>query len=765
MEIEALLEETERARVHAAQGTQGVKQVMVNEKVIPTQPDGSFRAVVDPTRNRGRVHVGIRAEDGSVAATTVALPTIRILEPTSGMKVEIGEREKVIKLMKLSAAGGEVQYPTVKIPVKGQTEPGNQVIIDGEPVTVKANGIFKTRLPLAVGENTFGVVAMAPNGYTSLLNLSVNLTGVDDKSRLIIVRDPQPPVILELPPRGAVLPDPNLFISGQVSPKASVTVNQKWHMAVLPNGTFGGTVRLPEGPSVLQVTVVLPNGSRSQVGVPVEVRSNYFFLVALGDATVNQISTEGPVPEMFRDDLFVDGRLAFYLRGRVRGKYLIKAGLDTGDGEASDIGSRLNDRDNRDFFRNLDPDSFYPVYGDASRTYRDANSQGRFFALVESENARYEWGNYSSGITGNEFSSFNRSLYGGKGSWQSLKKREDGEPLGQVMVFAALPETRSAHDEFLGTGGSLFYLRHQNVILGSEKVRLEVRDQVTGIPVANVTLRNYVDYEIDYRDGRILFRTPVQSVAATSLIISDQLLNGNSLIVMVDYEFDDPSASLDEDTTYGARVKKTVGKYLTVGGTYVQEDRAGATYKLEGGDLTVRAGGNTQITAEFSQSRNEAVPQYLSTDGGLTFNQKTVPATDDTAQAYRLEFATGNGPARVTGYFRHIDQGFSSAYQASEFETDQYGGTLEFKFGENASLNLLFDEFELKGTSTRRTGTLQYRQKIGKFGWTAEARYRDVENQLLPDTTEGIGAIRFDFRPQPKLDFFVRYQDDFMQEV
>jgi len=97
---------------------------------------------------------------------------------------------------------------------------------------------------------------VAPSGTTSLVNLAVNLSGVDKKLDLITVRKPVPQFSIELPPRGAVLGSPNLFVRGTAPARASVTIN-KWVMPVAANGAFSGTVRLPEGPSVIDVAVVL----------------------------------------------------------------------------------------------------------------------------------------------------------------------------------------------------------------------------------------------------------------------------------------------------------------------------------------------------------------------------------------------------------------------------------------------------------------------------------------------------------------------------
>ncbi|HXH28977.1 MAG TPA: OmpA family protein, partial [Candidatus Polarisedimenticolia bacterium] len=765
VEIKALLEDTERARVYDNGPANGEREVVVNGQVVPTADDGSFRATVDPNRDEGRVYVGIRSEDGGVAAATVNLPSITILQPTTDVKVEIGHRDQVIKLMQPKQVDGNTIYPTVRIPVRGRTEPGNQVYIDGEPVKVSASGHFDTQLRVAVGENTYGVVAIAPNGYTSLVNLAVNLSGVDQRHNLVVVRKPVPRFSVELPPRGAVLSSPILFLRGTAPRTSSVTVNH-WRMPVASNGTFAGNVRLPEGPSTIEVVVSMPDGSEGRLGAPVMVKSDYFFLVALGDATVNKMTTEGRVPDQYQDQMYVDGRVALYLKGRIQGKYLITAGLDTGQGRLNDVGSRLGDRNNTDFYRTLDPDTFYPVYGDGSRTVRDTNSQGRFYVMFEAPSYTAQWGNYESGITGNEFSSYNRTLYGGKAAWKSLTKDKDGEPLGRAIVFAALPETRAAHDEFDGTGGSLYFLKNKGVVPGSEKVRLEVRDKITGIPVANVTRRNYVDYEIDYAEGRILFRTPVASVADSSTIISDGLLNGNPVFVVVDYEYSDlTSASLDE-TTYGVRAKQALGDHVAVGATYVQEDRGGSKYTLQGGDVTFKFADAGQITMEYSQSENAALSQSVSQDGGLQFSAKGGAPGTEPAQAYRFEYAAGKGAVRSTGYYRHIDQGFSSSFATGVNETNQLGATLALAIGRSAHVNLLLDQLETVGLSTVQTGTLQYQQSMGRVvGVTLEGRYRDTQNELAPDTTEGIGALRLDFHVTPKLNLYGRYQTDFLQRV
>src|SRR2546425_645106 len=154
VELKALLEDTELARTYAETSTSGERQVVVNGKTIPADDDGSFRTVVDPIKDNGRVYVGIKTEDGGVAATTVTLPTITILEPTTDVKLEIGRREDVIKLMQPTPSKDGPRYPTIKIRVRGRTEPGNQVLVDGEAVKGQATGgVRHPRPPGGGGEN------------------------------------------------------------------------------------------------------------------------------------------------------------------------------------------------------------------------------------------------------------------------------------------------------------------------------------------------------------------------------------------------------------------------------------------------------------------------------------------------------------------------------------------------------------------------------------------------------------------------------------
>ena len=101
----------------------------------------------------------------------------------------------------------------------------------------------------------------------------------------------------------------------------------------------------------------------------ITVGENYCFFIAMADGEMGYNMTSGntePVDgnDKFKKGFWVDGKLAYYLKAKIKGKYLITSSLDT-------------EREQKELFRYIDPDKYYPVYGDNSRiSYEAANTQG-----------------------------------------------------------------------------------------------------------------------------------------------------------------------------------------------------------------------------------------------------------------------------------------------------------------------------------------------------------------------------------------------------
>ena len=153
-----------------------------------------------------------------------------------------------------------------------------------------------------------------------------------------------------------------------------------------------------------------------------------------------------------------------------------------------------------------------------------------------------------------------------------------------MIVFGAWLQTARAHDELRGSGGSLYYLSHRSVVEGSEQVRIEIRDAISNRPLNNTAQHATVDYEVDYIAGHIIMRDPVSSMAPSPTLVRSSNLDGDLAYVIVDYEYLVDGDS--DDGTLGARATQKIGP-VRLGGTVVNEFRAGGNYTLLGGDVQI----------------------------------------------------------------------------------------------------------------------------------------------------------------------------------
>ena len=112
----------------------------------------------------------------------------------------------------------------------------------------------------------------------------------------------------------------------------------------------------------------------------------------------------------------------------------------------------------------------------------------------------------------------------------------------EVTVFGTDEETERQHGyvEFRGTGGSLYYLPHREVVEGSERVFLVEKDRLSGMERRRLALVRDQDYRIRYMDGRVMFTRPVSSSAFGLFGVQEgdlgqAPLDGHPIQVVVEY--------------------------------------------------------------------------------------------------------------------------------------------------------------------------------------------------------------------------------------
>lgn len=456
----------------------------------------------------------------------------------------------------------------------------------------------------------------------------------------------------------------------------------------------------------------------------VAVKDKWFF-VGQGDLTFISSNGQGPAVEVTGDRLadgeFLTSRAAFYLKGEFGNDWKITSSLDTGEQLLEDLFNNVDRKDPSQLLRRLDNDEFYPVYGDDSTLVEDAPTQAGFYVRVEKDDSSFLVGNFVTQINQAELAQLERGLFGAILDVQSDEATSFGEKKLQVTAFGSDPGTVPARDEFRGTGGSLYFLQQQDISIGSERLRVEIRDRETGLVLETVDLNPQEDYDIDYFQGRVTLNRPLASIAPDGSTVRLGSSTGNIPVLVARYEFSPNFGDLD-GYTFGGRGSAWIGEKLRVGVTGQSETTEGADQTLLGADILLRHDAGTYIKAEIAQTDGPGFGQSNSVDGGLNFvNFGSPGAVNVNARAYRTEAAldfseiTGGKSnfGSVSGYFEHFDEGFSSIAQLTTSDTDRWGVKADLNVTNSTNVKLGYDQISTEGLGSRRAGTVDLSQDFG----------------------------------------------------
>ena len=526
---------------------------------------------------------------------------------------------------------------------------------------------------------------------------------------------------------------------------------------------FAAEFLLPVGKHSFDVET----GSGNEVAhrqLDVDVTGKYFFMVGLADLTVSDNDISGsiaPVGLLDRyDGTITEGRLAFYLKGKIQGKYLITAQADTTERDVKDLLDGFTDPDARDIFRRLDPDQYYPVYGDDSTTTRDVDTQGKMYIRVDWDKNQALWGNFNTGFTGSEFSQYNRSLYGAAITWRSQDSTELGEAKYHVKAFGSEAQNAPGHTEFLGTGGSLYYLKHSDILPGSDKVSVETRDPLTGRVEQRTDLVRGIDYEIDELQGRLILTRPLSQIVRDNLptITRDQPLDGFDNVMLVDYEYIPDGFNTDQMTS-GVTGKAWLGEHIAIGGTYVEENRSGADYSMTSGNVTFQAGKGTYLRLEQTTTENTSANIFYSDNGGLSFTQlpgaegEKGDAKSIEARVNFKELGWTESEWTAAAWWRDVDAGFSIARYSRGYDVREQGFEFAGQLTDDVRLSGRYSDAE-RGSESLEQGQLMVDWRIGENDrLIGELRYVK-EDHYYGSGTGLLGALKYSHRIGSSLDVY-----------
>lgn len=424
--------------------------------------------------------------------------------------------------------------------------------------------------------------------------------------------------------------------------------------------------------------------------IPVYVRPEKrdWILVGLAEGSLMEKQLSGNMESAAAagasDDLWQDGRVAFFAKGQVRGDWLLTMAYDSSKESGKAFGGVIN------------PAQFYTLYADASDPRYDAASKKKLYLRMEKDAFYALFGDLDAGMTVTELSRYSRRLTGFKSEYHD--QRFD------VNVFAADTSQGYVRDEQRGNGTSgLYKLRSQKILAGSDKIRIETRDRYKSeIILRSQQLGRYNDYSIDYQRGEVFFKTPIPS----------QDENFNPVWIVAEYEV--PVSGGEALNAGGRAAVKLLNGRAVVGVSAVQESAGINKSDLQGLDAEYRLDVANLIRAEVATSSSTDI-----TSGAASGN------------AALLEWKRDSQNLKSRVYFREEEGGFGLGQQnASEEGTRKLGAEGRYQLRRDIFLTADVFQQEMLNTGSHRE-MVDLRSEYMHDAYAVSAGLRHAQESII----------------------------------
>lgn len=544
------------------------------------------------------------------------------------------------------------------------------------------------------------------------------------------------------------------------------------------SGSFASEEILPTGAHTVEVAVLDSEGAGQLYLRDLEFEENDWFYVGMANLTFSENSINGPA-EMLQGensindiDSNLDGRLAFFVNGKFGDHWKLTAGADTNEGPVDSLFSNFMEKSPTELFRRIDPDYYYPTFGDDSTVEELTPSMGKFYVRLARGDDYGQWGNFKVGYMNNELAQVDRGLYGANFHFESESATGFGEKRLMADVFAAEPGTVGTREEFRGTGGSLYFLQRQDILAGSERVRIEIRDKASGIVTGVVNLMPSLDYDIDYLQGRILLTEPLASTASDNLLVRSNAVSGDEAHLVVRYEYTPGFGDIDAVAT-GGQAAYWFGDYVKLGVTSNVNEEDDTDSNVLGADLTLRWSAGSWIKLQQSESEGLVSMPVYSDDGGFGFNSYDPnDFVDAEAAANRADISVDLGDffdftaARFNLYMQEVEAGYSAPGLTALTDTDNVGGSLFVPIGDKLTLQAKADSIvQEQGIELE---TQEYNLGFNLTdNWNVSAGYRvdeRIDNAIIVPITQEQGkradaVLQVGYNSRSTWDAYVFAQD------
>jgi hypothetical protein len=382
------------------------------------------------------------------------------------------------------------------------------------------------------------------------------------------------------------------------------------------------------------------------------------------------------------------GRTALFLKGRIAGTSLLTLAYD------SDKETRAR------LLRDIRPEEFYPVYGDASVKGFEAKSADRLYVRIDNKRSYLMYGDYATsngfsqqtgaGIvaSGNlrQLGAYNRTLTGGRGHLEGK--------VGFVNAFASRDTLKQVVEEYAanGTSGPIA-VKNSSALENSEKVELIVRDKNARDRVLSTTiLERLVDYTFEPFNGRILLARPLASLDPS----------GNPVSIRISYEVDQGG---EQFWVAGLDGQANLGQALTVGGSYVKDKNPLSPYELGSVNLGWRFGERTTLLAEAAQTQSRTYSAGLGQASVFPTGQTGELGDDRKGKAGRVEFNHEGDLLKSKAWYLGSGAAFNNPNAGLLANREDLGARSKFKLTNTVSLNSQLQRTQDRGVDAHRDNT------------------------------------------------------------